>query len=56
MSRESYLLADHTKFEENGLAIVCPLKVFSSVITDTHLSPPLVTQLRKHVRKVLIAR
>lgn len=55
-ARESHLLADHTKFGRTGLAIVSPLKVFSSVITDAHLSPPLVSQLRKHVRKVVIAR
>jgi len=55
-ARESHLLADHTKFGRTGLAIVSPLKVFSSVITDAHLSPPLLAQLRKHVRKVLIAR
>lgn len=55
-ARESHLLADHTKFGRTGLAIVSPLRVFTSVITDPHLSPGLLSQLRKHVRKVLIAR
>lgn len=56
VARESYLLADHTKFGRSGLAVVGPLKAFSSVITSPHLSPPLLIQLRKHVRKVLVAR
>lgn len=55
-ARESYLLADHTKFGRTGLAIVSPLRAFTSVITDAHLPPNVLTQLRKHVRKVLIAR
>jgi DeoR/GlpR family transcriptional regulator of sugar metabolism len=56
VARESYLLADHTKFGRAGLAIVSPLRAFTSVITDAHLPPNVLTQLRKHVRKVLIAR
>jgi len=55
-ARESYLLADHTKFGRTGLAIVSPLQAFTGVITDAHLAPALLAQLRRHVRKVLIAR
>jgi len=56
VARESYLLADHTKFGRTGLAIVGSLKAFTAVITDAHLSPTLLSQLRKHVGKVVIAR
>lgn len=56
VARERYLLADHTKFGRTGLAIVSSLQPFTSVITDAHLPPNVLTQLRKHVRKVLIAR
>ncbi len=54
-ARESYLLADHTKFGRTGLAVVTPLRTFAAVITDVHLSPGLRAQLRRHTR-VLIAR
>jgi DeoR/GlpR family transcriptional regulator of sugar metabolism len=56
VARESYLLADHTKFGRTGLAIVSPLKAFTAVITDAHLSPNLLSQLRKHIGRVLTAR
>jgi DeoR/GlpR family transcriptional regulator of sugar metabolism len=56
VARETYLLADHTKFGRTGLAIVSPLKAFTSLITDPHLSPNLLSQLRKQVGKVLIAK
>lgn len=56
VAQKSYLLADHTKFGRTGLAVVGPLRAFTSVITDAHLSPNLLSQLRKHVGKVLIAR
>ncbi|MBI2002561.1 MAG: DeoR/GlpR transcriptional regulator [candidate division NC10 bacterium] len=55
-ARESHLLADHTKFGRTGLAIVSSLRAFTSVITDAHVPPNILTQLRKHVRKVLVAR
>lgn len=55
VARESHLLADHTKFGRTGLAIVSPLRAFTSVITDAHLTPALLAQLRRHVQKVLIA-
>ncbi|MBI4573680.1 MAG: DeoR/GlpR transcriptional regulator [candidate division NC10 bacterium] len=56
VARESYLLADHTKFGRTGLAIVSPLRAFTSVITDADLPPNLQTQIRKHARKLIIAR
>ena len=55
-ARESYLLADHTKFGRTGLSAVSPLREFTAVITDAHLSANLLTQLRKHAAKVIIAR
>jgi len=56
VARETYLLADHTKFGRTGLAIVSPLKAFTAVITDAHLSPTLLSHLRKHIGRVLTAR
>jgi len=55
-ARESYLLADHTKFGRTGLSAVSPLREFTAVITDAHLARHVLTQLRRHVRRVLIAR
>ncbi len=54
-ARESYVLADHTKFGRTGLAVVTPLRTFTAVITDAYLSPGLLTELRRHTW-VLIAR
>jgi DeoR family transcriptional regulator of aga operon/DeoR family fructose operon transcriptional repressor len=56
VARESYLLADHTKFGRTGLAIVGPLRGFTSVITDGHLALRVLRQLRKHIGKIIIAR
>jgi DeoR/GlpR family transcriptional regulator of sugar metabolism len=56
VARESYLLADHTKFGRTGLAIVSPLKAFTSVITDANASATVLTQLRKHIGQVVVAR
>jgi DeoR/GlpR family transcriptional regulator of sugar metabolism len=56
VARETYLLADHTKFGRTGLAIVGPLKAFTAVITDAHLSPTLFSHLRKRIGRVLTAR
>lgn len=55
-TEESYLLADHTKLGRTGLAIVGPLKQFTAVITDGHLPATLLNQLRRHARKVVVAR
>ena len=56
VARESCLLADHTKFGRTGLAIVCPLRSFTTVITDAHLPASILSQLRKHSTEVLISR
>jgi DeoR/GlpR family transcriptional regulator of sugar metabolism len=54
-ARESYLLADHTKFGRTGLAIVGPLKAFSAVITDAALAASVRGPLERQARRVLIA-
>lgn len=54
-ARESYLLADHTKFWRTGLAIVAPLKVFTAVITDSKVPGHVQDQLGSHARHLILA-
>jgi DeoR/GlpR family transcriptional regulator of sugar metabolism len=56
VARQSYLLADHTKFGRTGLAVVSPVRAFTSVITDSHCPAPLLTQLRKQGVKAIVSR
>jgi DeoR/GlpR family transcriptional regulator of sugar metabolism len=56
VARESYLLADHTKFGRSGLAVVAPIKVFTAVITDERMTPKVRGQLQRQCRRVLFAK
>ena len=55
VARDSYLLADHTKFGRAGVAIVAPLRAFTAVITDGKMPSSLRAQLEKHARRAAIA-
>jgi DeoR/GlpR family transcriptional regulator of sugar metabolism len=56
VARESYLLADHTKFGRSGLAVVSPIKAFTAVITDDRIPSRLRGQLQRQCRSIHFAK
>ncbi|MFB3818688.1 MAG: DeoR/GlpR family DNA-binding transcription regulator [Candidatus Methylomirabilales bacterium] len=55
VARERYVLADHTKIGRTGLAMVAPLKLFTALLTDSHVPAEMLARLRRHASKVLVA-
>jgi DeoR family fructose operon transcriptional repressor len=55
VAKETYVLADHTKFGRTGLAIVGPLRAFTGIITDRHLPRPLLAEVRRRAGTLLLA-
>ena len=52
-SRETYLLADHTKFEQRGLHVTCSIHKVSAIITDWKISPKLLAEFTAQGHRVI---
>ncbi len=52
--RKTVLVSDHTKFGSCSFAFVCPLDDIDCIISDTGLSPAIVTKLKKNKMDVVL--
>jgi DeoR/GlpR family transcriptional regulator of sugar metabolism len=52
--RKTVLVSDHTKFGSCSFAFVCPLDDIDCIISDTGLSPAIVTKLKKNKIDVVL--
>jgi len=55
MARETILVSDSTKFGKISLMHVCDLREVHKIVTDTHLSPQTLSQLRELGVEVVLA-
>ena len=55
VSKKTYCLVDHTKFDGGYLSVVCPLSDIECIITDTGISQEDKEKAAKHQVKMIIA-